>query len=159
MEYIEDKKHINCLMKYNSIFKTPKCLDLIEKYLHKNWNWKLIIEMDFIDPEFLIKHLDKLENKLQFLISLPDFDIDWLDKYSINVYQERRDLSKLIYCKNFNINWVKKYPKLPWIPTRQTMFSYQLDNIFNTTLREYMAIYKIKQWWKKILFTTYQSRT
>ena len=153
MEYIEDKKHINCLMKYNSIFKTPKCLDLIEKYLNKNWNWKLIIEMDFIHPEFLIKHLDKLENKLQFLISLPDFDIDWLDKYSLNVYQERRDLFKLIYCKNFNINWVKKYPKLPWIPTRQMMFSYQLNNIFNTTLRQYMAIYKIKQWWKKIYYS------
>ena len=39
-----------------------------ETYINKNWNWKLIIEMDFIYPEFIIKHLDKLEINIYSLI-------------------------------------------------------------------------------------------
>ena len=103
------------------------------------------------------------------LISQSDnFKIEWIDEFP----EINWDWEYISESRNFDISWLKKYPNknceydsiishykllpieiIEYIP--HTYFQYQefsyLDN-YEQECRKYMAAYKIKLWWKKILY-------
>ena len=113
--------------------------------------------MDFNWDFTLISQSDNFE--IKWVAEFPNADWDW--EYISENY-------------NFDISWLKKYPNKNWnyeiiisnydyLPLEifdlidEKYLSYQGSKFsyyesFENKCRQYMAVYKIQQWWKKILY-------
>ena len=50
-------------------------------------------------------------------------------------------------AKKLNLKWIEKYPDKPW---KYSIIYLTYENIFDEKAKEYMAAYRIQQWWHKI---------
>ena len=119
------KKHPTKNWDFNSISKHKDFkFEWVEKYPTKNW-----------DFEYLSKH--------------KDFKIKWVEKFPLKNW----DFNSISKHKDFKIEWIEKFPYKDWNLEKINIYKHideYYDTIYENCVREYMAAYKIQQWWFKI---------
>ena len=72
------------------------------------------------------------------------FNLEWIKKFNKEI-----DFRNLSCHDNLTLNILQEYPTENWMYKHIRL---NVDNYYSEKCRDYMAAYKIKQWWKKILY-------
>ena len=128
-------------------------IDELSKY-YNHGLWQIIRE-DKWDWEYLSSHKKFNYNWLKAypranwdweqLSKRYDFSFEWVEKFPDKAW----DWSFLSYGNDFSFEWVEKFPDKDWDFMNMRVSSYY-DSIEEKCRREYMAVYKIQQWWFRI---------
>ena len=145
----------------------------VNLYPNEEWDWDNISANFKLDIEWVRKYPDKKWN-FKYISSAFDFNINWIKEYPNKPW----DWEHIILSKHFTVEWLVYFPeewtveivleminkknkqKTPELsPHRLRLRSHPDDKtVFNNSkFREYMAAYKIQQWWHFItLSPTYK---
>ena len=140
IEWVEKHPYENWDFEYLSKHKDFK-IEWVEKHPYENWNFDINIE--------LIKEYFKIEWVEKFPCENWDFDINieltenfFKDFKRGKILMKNWDFNSISKHKDFKIEWIEKFPC--------EYIDEYYDTIYENCVREYMAAYKIQQWWFKI---------
>ena len=140
-------------MSWNGISRNPNItMDIIEKYSNKPWNWEYISRNPNITMEFIEKYSDKQWN-WNGISGNPNITIDIIEKNPDKPWNwmnisENPNLTMDIIKKNFDNPFV-------WYWISRNPFKYEKELFIEKRMKEYLASYRIQQYYWKALTNPY----
>ena len=120
-------------------------IEWIEKYPDKDWDREILI--DHFKFEWVEKYPDKSWD-WKWLSNHKNFKIEWIEKFP------DKDWDWEILIDHFKIEWVEKYPDKHW-DWSQINLNNDLVKVEEQCRKEYLAAYKIQNWWLHITMSPY----
>jgi hypothetical protein len=156
------------------VISASKNLDVswINAFPNKDWNWFFVSKAPKLTIDWLVNN-PNYTWYWDIVSEHPNFDIDWVSR-------ENKFLNNWVWgdvsrTKNFKYHWIDMYPDADWdwdyLSTRSNFdvgmikkyenkwnyntirklnFQSFAEDFLEKQQREYMAAYKIQQWWKEI---------
>lgn len=128
----------------------------VDKFPNKPWDWDTIVKRPNISVEWIKKYpnknwdWEKIINSYMFDLSWLDwFPKEWTKQRALKIIEEKR----MAELKNGFSK--KKYVQHERIIFKKTKSQLEKDKFEENKLREYMAAYKIQQWWREITMSPY----
>ena len=125
IQFIENNPDYNWV--WSGVSKNPNVtMEFIKDHPEYPWDWKWVSYNTNITMEFIEAH--------------PEYDWDW---------------SEISCNPNLTMDFIEAHPEYPWNWdwVSKNKFNKNKELCMIEEARKYMAVYKIKKWWKKIYYS------
>ena len=139
-----------------------------------HWNWEIIASHPNFRYEWIEYLVDKGDNrriwnslsdhvnlelrwildyphypwKWDYMSEHPNLTLDWLLAFPFQSW----DFQALSCHPNVSLEWIEHFPQEKWDLCNVIFQKSTLSHFIDQETRKYMAIYKIKKWWKNIIY-------